>query len=88
MKPRMMPPRMRLWWPIIRLVQRRRSPSQAAQPVLAAATDPRLAGRTDVWITERSKIGDPSDTARDDDLAAAAYQRIASLVDESAPGLT
>lgn len=86
MKPRMMPPMMRLWWPVIRLVQRRRSPAQAAQPVIRAATDPHLVGRTGIWITERNKIGEPSDTARDDDVAAAAYQRIASLVDRSTPG--
>ncbi len=81
MRPRMMPPIMRLWWPMIRFVQRRRSTEKAAQPVIRAATDPQLAGRTGVWISENSKVGQPSRTARDDDLAARVYERIAEMVD-------
>jgi NAD(P)-dependent dehydrogenase (short-subunit alcohol dehydrogenase family) len=81
MTPRMMPPMMRLWWPMIRLVQRRRSTQKAALPVIRAATDPLLAGRTGVWITENSKVGQPSRAARDDDLAARVYERIARMVD-------
>ncbi|HEY3263005.1 MAG TPA: hypothetical protein VGJ95_22500, partial [Pseudonocardiaceae bacterium] len=64
----------------------RRSPQQAAQPVLMAATDPDLAGRTNLWITEKSRIGEPSKTARDDDLGSRVYQRIAALVDEAPRG--
>jgi hypothetical protein len=45
-----------------------------------AAADPQLAGRTGVWITESSKVGEPSRTARDDDLAARVYERIAGMV--------
>jgi NAD(P)-dependent dehydrogenase (short-subunit alcohol dehydrogenase family) len=80
MRPRMMPAMMRLWWPMIRLVQRRRSTEKAAQPVIRAATDPQLAGRTGVWIAESGKVGEPSRTARDDDLAAHVYERIAGMV--------
>ncbi len=81
MTPRMMPPTMRLWWPMIRLVQRRRSTQKASRPVIRAATDPRLAGQTGVWITENSKVGQPSRAGRDDDLAARVYERIARMVD-------
>jgi NAD(P)-dependent dehydrogenase (short-subunit alcohol dehydrogenase family) len=81
MTPRMMPPMMRLWWPMIRFVQRRRSTQKAARPVIRAATDPQLAGRTGVWISENNKVGQPSRTARDDDLAARVYERIAGMVD-------
>jgi NAD(P)-dependent dehydrogenase (short-subunit alcohol dehydrogenase family) len=80
MKPRMMPPMMRLWWPMIRLVQRRRPTEKAAQPVIRAASDPRLAGHTGVWIGENNKVREPSRTARDDDLAAQVYERIAAMV--------
>jgi len=86
MKPRMMPPLMRLWWPMIRLVQRRRSPAKAAQPVIRAATDPELAGPTLVWIGDDNKIGQPSGTARDDTLAASMYRRIADLADDGTAG--
>lgn len=81
MKPRMMPPMMCLWWPVIRLVQRRRSPTQARQPVIRAATNPLLAGQTGLWITEKNKIGESSETARDDGLSATVYQRMAILAD-------
>jgi len=81
MTPQVMPPMMRLWWPMIRFVQHRRSPQKAAQPVIRAATDPQLAGRTGVWITENNRVGEPSRTARDDSLAADVYERIAKMAD-------
>jgi hypothetical protein len=51
--------------------------------VIRAATDPQLAGRTGVWITENNKIGEPSRTARDDNLAAGVYERIAEMADRA-----
>ncbi len=83
MTPKMMPPMMRLWWPMIRFVQRRRSTEKAAQPAIRAATDPGLAGRTGLWISENNKVGQPSGTARDDQLAARVYERIIHMVDGS-----
>lgn len=80
MTPAMMPPRMRLMWPLIRLVQRSRSPEQAARAVVHAATDPLLTGTTGIWIDQRGNVGEPSDTARDDQLAANVAARVDALV--------
>lgn len=67
-------------WPLIRLVQRSRSPEQAARAVVHAATDPLLTGTTGVWIDQRGNVGEPSDTARDDQLAASVAARADALV--------
>jgi len=81
MKPRMMPPMMRLMWPMIRMVQKRRTPEQAAEVVIRAATDPELEGRSRVWIDQNNQLGEPSEKARDDALAARVYGRAAGMVD-------
>jgi NAD(P)-dependent dehydrogenase (short-subunit alcohol dehydrogenase family) len=86
MRAGMMPPVMRLWWPMIRLVQRGRSARSAARPVLRAAVDPALDGRTRVWITQSGKVGEPSPTALDDSLAARVYGQIAGMIGGMGPG--
>jgi NAD(P)-dependent dehydrogenase (short-subunit alcohol dehydrogenase family) len=80
MSPRMVAPVMRLWWPVIRMAQRRRTPQQAATSSLVAATDPALDGRTGVWIDEHGRIGEPGKLAQDDRLAAQVYERIVGLL--------
>jgi NAD(P)-dependent dehydrogenase (short-subunit alcohol dehydrogenase family) len=80
MSPRMVAPVMRLWWPVIRMAQRRRTPQQAATSSLVAATDPALDGRTGVWIDEHGRIGEPGKLAQDDQLAAQVYERIVGLL--------
>jgi hypothetical protein len=49
--------------------------------VIRAAADPQLAGHTGVWITENNEVGEPSRTARDDNLAAGVYERITEMAD-------
>jgi NAD(P)-dependent dehydrogenase (short-subunit alcohol dehydrogenase family) len=82
MSPRMVAPVMRLWWPVIRMVQRRRTPQQAATSSLVAATDPALHGRTRVWIDEHGRIGEPGKPARDDRVAAQVYERVVGLLQD------
>jgi NAD(P)-dependent dehydrogenase (short-subunit alcohol dehydrogenase family) len=85
MKPRMTPPMMRLMWPIVRIVQKRRTPQQAAEVVIRAATDPELQGRNGVWIDQNNQLGEPSEKARDDALAARVYGRAARMMDGGIP---
>jgi NAD(P)-dependent dehydrogenase (short-subunit alcohol dehydrogenase family) len=85
MTPRMVPPVMRLWWPLIRMVQRRRTPGQAAAAVLVAATGPEPDGGAPVWIDEKGRPGEPGQRARDDAAAAQLYERIEGLLRRSTP---
>jgi NAD(P)-dependent dehydrogenase (short-subunit alcohol dehydrogenase family) len=80
MTPRMVPPAMRLYWPIMRLVQRRGRPERAALSSIVAATDPALVERTGLWINERGRVAEPGERARDDATAAQVYERIAGFI--------
>ncbi|MFL6076895.1 MAG: SDR family NAD(P)-dependent oxidoreductase [Mycobacteriales bacterium] len=80
LRPHMVPPFMRLYWPVLRLVQRRARPEKAATSTLVAAADPALDGRTGLWITSSGKVGQPGRRARDDDAAREVYERIRALL--------
>jgi len=79
----MMPPKVRLMWPIIRRVQRRRTPVQAAGVVIRAATDPGLAGRSGVWIGQHNRLGQPAGKALDVTLAAEVYSLATGILDRA-----
>lgn len=79
MVPRMMPPALRLTWPVVRLVQRQLTPHQAARSAIAAATDPGLTGRTGLWLDTRGRIADPPRQARDADLGRQVLNRVGPL---------
>jgi NAD(P)-dependent dehydrogenase (short-subunit alcohol dehydrogenase family) len=80
MTPRMVPPVMGLWWPLMRRVQHRRTPGQAATAVLVAATGSTPDGGTPVWIDEKGQPGEPGRRARDDAAAAQLYERVQGLL--------
>jgi NAD(P)-dependent dehydrogenase (short-subunit alcohol dehydrogenase family) len=79
MKPSMVPMAMRLYWPIMRLVQRRATPQRAARASIAAATDPALEGRTGLWLNEHGEVSEPSKIAQDDALATQVHDRLLAL---------
>ncbi|MEV0616765.1 SDR family NAD(P)-dependent oxidoreductase [Nonomuraea sp. NPDC050404] len=85
MKPRMVAPAMRLYWPIMRMVQRRAKPEKAARPIVFAATEPSLDGLSDLWIDDRSRVAEPGRRARDGADARRVYERVVALLGDS-PG--
>jgi NAD(P)-dependent dehydrogenase (short-subunit alcohol dehydrogenase family) len=83
MTPGMVSPVMRLWWPLMRMVQRRRTPEQAGAAVVAAATVAAPAHGIPMWIDENGHPSEPARRARDDAAAASLYERIEVLLDRA-----
>jgi NAD(P)-dependent dehydrogenase (short-subunit alcohol dehydrogenase family) len=73
MQPRMAPPAMRLFWPVLRRVQRGQSVETAAVSSVIAATEPHLDTVTGTYVKPDGRMGAPSRKARDEALAGRVY---------------